>query len=227
MLVWVMAAVKPSPTRSRRPNPRPGTRGKRGLSQAKNRAILEAAARVFLESGFHQASMDRIAQKARVSKQTVYNHYRAKEDLFTAIICDRAGGLLSDIARHLHDRSRAADALKAFGGGFLSFLLAPSILAFYRLLVAEGGRRGELGAIAYAQGPARTVETLAGFLAERSRKGELRVANPHAAAEMLLGMLRGQHQMRALFGAGPVPNAKTVKSWVAGAVETFLAAHRP
>lgn len=222
-----MAPVKPSLAPNRRTDARPEPRRRRGLSQAKNRAILEAAARVFLESGFHQASMDRIAQKARVSKQTVYNHYRAKEDLFTAIICDRAGKLLSGLEQRLHTGGRAADALKAFGADFLSFLLSPAILAFYRLLVAEGGRRGELGAIAYAQGPMRAVETLAGFLAERTRKGELRVADPRSSAEMLLGMLRGQHQMRALFGAGPTPNLKTIKSWVAGAVEAFLAAHRP
>lgn len=226
-----MVPVKPSltrpPARDRQSAARRESRRKRGPSTAKNRAILEAAARVFLESGFHQASMDRIAQKARVSKQTVYNHYRAKEDLFTAIICDRAGQLLSGLEQRLHNRGRTADALKAFGADFLSFILSPAILAFYRLLVAEGEGRGELGAIAYAQGAARAVETLAGFLAERARKGELRIADPQASAEMLLGMLRGQHQMRALIGAGPILNSKKLKSWVAGAVETFLAAHRP
>ncbi len=222
-----MAAVKPSLAQDRRPPARPKRRRRRGLSQAKNRAILDAAARVFLESGFHRAGMDRIARKARVSKQTVYNHYRAKEDLFAAIIRDRAGGLLSGLARRLDTRGRAADALQAFGEDFLSFLLSPAILAFYRLLVAEGGRRGELGAVAYAQGPARTVAMLAGFLADRTAKGELRVADPWSAAEMLLGLLRGQHQLRVLFGAGPAPGPKRLKAWVAGAVETFLAAHRP
>lgn len=222
-----MASVKPSPAQDRRPKPRPGTRRARGLSQAKNRAILEAAARVFLESGFHRAGMDRIARKARVSKQTVYNHYRAKEDLFSAIIRDRAGGLVSGLSRRLRGRGRATDALRAFGEDFLSFILSPAILSFYRLLVAEGGRRGELGAVAYAQGPAQAVEALAAFLAERGRAGELRVPDPQSSAEMLLGLLRGQHQLRALFGAGPAPTPKRIAAWVADAVEIFLAAHRP
>ncbi len=226
MLVCAMAPVKPSLAPDRRRPARRKSRRNRGLSQAKNRAILEAAARIFLESGFHHASMDRIARKARVSKQTVYNHYRAKEDLFSAIICDRAGGLVSGLAQRLHKGGRTADALTAFGEDFLSFLLSPAILAFYRLLVAEGGRRSELGAIAYAQGPARAVETLAAFLAERSRMGEMRVPDPRSSAEMLLGLLRGQHQLRALFGAGPAPSPQNLKAWVAGAVETFLAAHR-
>ena len=42
-----------------------------GLSP-KCRAILQAAAEVFLEVGFGAASMDAIAKRANVSKQTIY-----------------------------------------------------------------------------------------------------------------------------------------------------------
>ncbi|MBM3565327.1 MAG: TetR/AcrR family transcriptional regulator [Alphaproteobacteria bacterium] len=218
-----MPPVKP-PGRSVSPV-RPQRR--RGLSAAKNRAIVDAAARAFLDSGFHQASMDRIAARARVSKQTIYNHYRTKEDLFAAIIRDRAGGLVSDLAGRL-GRSRAgtAAALRDFGESFLAFLLRPDTMALYRLLVAESARRDDLGANVYRMGPAQTVGMLAEFLAARAKAGELRVTDPNASAELLLGMIRGQHQIRALFGGGPRPSPARLRAWVAAAVAAFLAAHR-
>ena len=55
---------------------------------SKREAILEAATRVFFESGYADASMDEIAREAGVSKQTVYSHFGAKEALFGAFIRD-------------------------------------------------------------------------------------------------------------------------------------------
>jgi TetR/AcrR family transcriptional regulator, mexJK operon transcriptional repressor len=54
----------------------------------KRRAILDAAGTVFLRDGFARASIDVIAAEAKVSKQTVYNHFGDKERLFTAMTDD-------------------------------------------------------------------------------------------------------------------------------------------
>ena len=64
---------------------------------SKRDAILEAAARVFFESGYAAASMDEIAREAGVSKQTVYSHFGAKEALFGAFIRDNCERLLEPI----------------------------------------------------------------------------------------------------------------------------------
>ncbi|MEU7812433.1 TetR/AcrR family transcriptional regulator [Pseudonocardia sp. NPDC049154] len=61
-------------------------RGRRGRtpSPAKQAAILAAATDCFLADGYAGASMDRVAERAGVSKQTVYGHFGGKESLFTA-----------------------------------------------------------------------------------------------------------------------------------------------
>ncbi len=49
--------------------------------------ILNAAEKVFFEKGLALATMDEIAEKAELSKGTLYLYYKSKEDLYMAIIC--------------------------------------------------------------------------------------------------------------------------------------------
>ncbi|MCI0531530.1 MAG: TetR/AcrR family transcriptional regulator [candidate division Zixibacteria bacterium] len=49
--------------------------------------ILDAAEKVFFEKGLGLATMDEIAEKAELSKGTLYLYYKSKEDLYMAIIC--------------------------------------------------------------------------------------------------------------------------------------------
>ncbi len=55
------------------------------LKEQKNRDILDAAKAEFLERGFDNVSMDAIADRACVSKRTLYNHFPSKEELFEVI----------------------------------------------------------------------------------------------------------------------------------------------
>jgi len=57
----------------------------RPLNQEKKKAIIQAAIAEFYEKGFEGSSMDSISKEANVSKATVYNHFKNKEDLFLAI----------------------------------------------------------------------------------------------------------------------------------------------
>ncbi len=47
--------------------------------------LLQAAAKVFAEQGFHGASVDEIAEAAGYTKGAIYNHFNSKEDLFLAL----------------------------------------------------------------------------------------------------------------------------------------------
>ena len=48
--------------------------------------LLEAAAQVFAEHGFHGASLDQVAAVAGFTKGAVYSNFKNKEDLFLALI---------------------------------------------------------------------------------------------------------------------------------------------
>ncbi|GIL37695.1 TetR family transcriptional regulator [Phycicoccus sp. DTK01] len=53
--------------------------------------LLEAAQAVFVQSGYHAAAMDEIADRAGVSKPVLYQHFPGKLDLYLALLdthCD-------------------------------------------------------------------------------------------------------------------------------------------
>ena len=59
--------------------------------------LLEAAARVFGERGYHGASLDDIAAAAGFTKGAVYSNFKSKEDLFLALLESRFASELEDL----------------------------------------------------------------------------------------------------------------------------------
>ncbi len=69
--------------------------------------ILEAAAQVFAESGYHGASVDDIAHVAGGSKGSIYFHFPGKQEIFFALVNRFADRLLSS----------ADSSISGHGGG--------------------------------------------------------------------------------------------------------------
>jgi AcrR family transcriptional regulator len=61
-------------------------RGVRLPRSARRAQLLEAAQEVFVESGYHAAAMDEIADRAGVSKPVLYQHFPGKLDLYLALL---------------------------------------------------------------------------------------------------------------------------------------------
>lgn len=67
------------------------TPGRRVARKEQTRcALIEAAAAVIAERGFHAASLSEIAARAGVTTGAVYSNFRSKDDLFLAVIRERA-----------------------------------------------------------------------------------------------------------------------------------------
>lgn len=50
------------------------------------RSIIESAAQVFTEKGYHKTKMDDIAEKLGVSKGAIYQYFKSKEQIFVEVI---------------------------------------------------------------------------------------------------------------------------------------------
>jgi TetR/AcrR family transcriptional regulator, cholesterol catabolism regulator len=57
--------------------------------------ILDAAAQVFRQKGFHGASMSAIAEAVNLQKASLYHHVSSKQEILLALL-DRALGMLTD-----------------------------------------------------------------------------------------------------------------------------------
>jgi AcrR family transcriptional regulator len=65
------------------------TRSARAEGRDGRAALLRAAAAVFSERGFRDASVDDIAHRAGYSKGAIYWHFESKDDLFFALLEER------------------------------------------------------------------------------------------------------------------------------------------
>src|SRR3954449_1322597 len=62
-------------------------RNRRAIKQEQTRAcLLEAAAAVFAQSGYHVATLEEVAAEAGFTKGAVYSNFESKEALFLALV---------------------------------------------------------------------------------------------------------------------------------------------
>jgi AcrR family transcriptional regulator len=185
-------------------------------------AVVEAAAEIFLEQGFGNASMDEIARRAGVSKATVYSYFDSKPALFGAIVQQRCQRSLPAMLGEFSDRP-VEEALTAVGRQFLDVLMMPGSLPLYRTVLAEAPRFPELGRVFYDVGPGRVAAGLAEYLAAQQRRGLLAIPDPRLAAEQFLAAVLGHIHVRLLLGlADRPPTSAERERAVATAVSTFL-----
>lgn len=181
--------------------------------------LLRAGLAAFREEGY-RASIERIAARAGVARQTLYNHFPAKVDLFREVIRLASADLLVSLN---DDGSPLRDRLRRFALAFRGRVLSPEGIAFYRSLAGEAMHLPDLAAAFYTNGPAQTEQRLAGVLAAAMATGELRHDDPAFAAQMLISMLiEGPRTKRLFMGAEPGQPAPANTDQI---LDTFLRAY--
>ena len=202
-----------------------------GRSARKRRAILEAATEVFLRYGYRGASMDEIATRAAVSKQTVYKHFADKERLFSEIVIgtvDEASDPVQTEVRSLQDSGDLEADLRDLARRQLTKVMQPRLLALRRLVIAEAGRFPELGRVFYERGPGRTMATLADTFERLAARGVLQIEDPQLAAAHFNWLIMSSPVNEAmLLGREELPSAADLDRHVKTGVRVFLAAYAP
>lgn len=179
------------------------------LRADKHRAILRAASVMFLAEGYERVTLDQIAQRAGVSKQTIYSHFADKQALFRAICTQLTEKLTIPLRRPAGDVDLRSVLLR-LGEDALAMMLTPHSLDLHRLVVSAAARFPDLGQAAYEAGALRIIDELSALLMRRSHVGDglarpLDELRARVLAEQFVGMLRGFHQHRALMSVEQTP----------------------
>jgi TetR/AcrR family transcriptional regulator len=86
------------------------TKARREREKEKRRqSILQAAREVFFENGFHQATVEAVAERAEVSKGTVYLYFESKETILAHLLL----GGLRELVDELEESCATMDPLPA------------------------------------------------------------------------------------------------------------------
>lgn len=204
-------------------SPEVSLRRPRHDSQRRTRAILDAATKLFLKDGFSATSMDLVAEKARVSKRTVYGHFRNKEQLYTAVVKRMCSEILpSSVTDPIRTGDNIEDRFREIGVAFLSSIYSLEQIRLFWLVVAESRTYPSIGRMMY-EGPIRSARAvLRSFLDDLSRAGILDIDDAESTAIQYLAMLKMDTQMRLLLNCRSAPTVKEIESTARSCARLFL-----
>lgn len=196
---------------------------KKRNTSVKHKSILDAAARAFLDEGYDNASMDRIAEIAGASKRTVYNHFPSKEDLFQAVI-DQFGQEMHSLKLIIYDPARTLEEqLSEFVDAELAVVNNPTWLGLIKVLLTVFVRAPELAQKAMSRHTS-SEDGITVWVRAAAQDGRLSIEDPSVAASVFTAMMGGAFTWPAIYRGGLDPGIiPTLKKEI---IDTFLCRYR-
>jgi TetR/AcrR family transcriptional repressor of mexJK operon len=203
------------------------TQGRRGrpANEALGRTIVDAAYELFVELGFQATTLDKVAQRAKISKLSIYRHFENKEALFGAAIAARCHQFAPLALVEGVDGS-AEDQLMAAGSSLLRTLLNPDVRSVEAMVMADKTNQKSLGKLHYDAGPAHVIARIEALLRQLNARAALNVPDPRQSARLFAALFKGSDLlMIARFDEARAKDADEIDSYCRSAVAMFIAAH--
>ena len=177
--------------------------------------ILAAAKKVFFSKGYLKTTMDEIAFEAEVSKPTIYQYFRTKDELYSALMLpflEEFGSRFEliekklDAKRYRTGKTFVKDLFKAF---LESYETAPDSLRVANTFFQHSDLINELGEdtrTAISNSGRYDFELARRVLESAGAQGLIRKVNPYALSDIIWGLLLGITQvmdMKATKRSGP------------------------
>src|ERR1700741_1826021 len=187
--------------------------------------ILAAAFAAFTERGYATTSTLEIATRARVSKRELYALVGNKQEMLIACISGRAKRLdePADLPA-LRDRETLAQVLASFGTKLVREVSDPTVIAVFRLAIAETVQAPAGARALDSRGRERSRAALREILARAQASGLL-TGRPAELAEQFGGLLWGHLMVSLLLGVAARPNPREIARRARDAAAAFLQLH--
>jgi AcrR family transcriptional regulator len=194
-----------------------------GAGQVPDRQrILGAAFSAFMANGYAETSTLEIATRARVSKRALYELVGNKQEMLVACISERAQRLRvpTDLPEP-RDRETLARALAAVGTQLLREISDPTVIAVFRLAIAEAVRAPEVARALDSVGGETSRAALREIMTRVQRAGILS-GDPLEMAEHFAGLLWGNLMVGLLLRVVDRPTPREFARRARNATAAFL-----
>lgn len=182
----------------------PRRRGRPKLADApeKRQEILRVATELFLASGYREVTTRMVAQAAGISRQTLFNLYTDKAQLFRACL-DFASPSYPESA--IDPAQPPAVVLRQFAVELVHWLSRETGVVFSRLVLIDGRNLPELADVAEENQNTHFIAPLAAYLV----KWDLEQPGSDANARIFIAMAIAQWNQAVSFGRDLPDDART------------------
>ena len=187
--------------------------------------ILEAAFAAFMENGYATTSTLEIATRARVSKRELYALVGNKQEMLIACISKRAQRL--DVPPDLpvvRDRATLEHVLASFGARLVGEISHPTVIAVFRLAIAEAVHAPEVAQAVDSIGREASRASLRKIMTEAESSGLLS-GRPADLAGEFTGLLWRDLLVSLLLGVAERPNPREIAGRARDAAAAFMQLH--
>src|SRR6201993_3694738 len=200
-------------------------RQKGGNQTAVRERILDAAFAAFMENGYATTSTLEIATRARVSKRELYTLVGNKQKMLIACISERAKrfSVPADLPV-LGDRESLAQVLVSFGTKLVHEISDPTVIAVFRLAIAEVVQAPEVARVLNSIGRETSRAALRKIMA-RAQASRLLTGRPAELGEQFAGLLWRDLMVSLLLGVTERPNPREIARRARDAATAFLQLH--
>lgn len=200
----------------------PGRRG-RPANAALGQTIVDAAYDLFVELGFQGTTLDKVAQRAKISKLSIYRRFENKEALFSAAITARCQEFAPQAFIEGLDGS-AEEQLMAVGSSLLRTLLSPDVRGVEAMIMADKANQKSSSKLHYEAAPVHVLAQIEALLRRLHAKTLLSVPDPVQSARLFAALFKGSDLlMIARFDEARAE--ADIEPYCRSAVALFIAAH--
>jgi TetR/AcrR family transcriptional repressor of mexJK operon len=191
---------------------------------AKLEAILDAAYDLFLDRGIAATPVDLVAERAGVSKMTVYANFRDKPTLLAAVFDHRRKMVRLPDLQVGSNLNLSLERLAEFGELIVSELTRPELVRETRVMAECAADQSRLANVFYTAGRGELLKRVAAFLKELTERGVLAIDDPELAADQLIGAWIGMTELRQSLGVAGPPSSNAIAKRVRYAIDTLVRA---
>jgi AcrR family transcriptional regulator len=189
------------------------------LESERRSHLVAAAGDMFLHQGYRCTTMDDIAQRAGMSKKTVYQLFSTKSDLFTALLTE----WLTPYTIPIEAGGRSPrETLIELLYRIVTLALSERQVSMTRLLIAETPHSEDIAIALKRQGIERGKGALEQWLAAERDSGTFEIGDPHEVANVLFFAAAGDFLFDRLLRIRPRPSPKAIRLRVERTVAAYF-----
>ena len=190
-------------------------------SEERRASIVEAACKLFADKGFRGTTTRELAAAVGVTEPVLYEHFKTKRDLYSAIIESKARHGIESV-KVLSERYAGSNDdtgfFKALGMNIIDFYtLDPDVV---RLLLYSNLEGHELKDLFHERG-SYCFAVVSRHIERRIQEGAIRPVDPQLAARAFFGMVAHYALTGLVFGFAPL--AKSTEEVIDEMVDIFMA----